>query len=149
MINLRQWLVSMVTSDTTLQTLLRNNTASKAVTYSVFPIGTDIQPEAFPALTFMDAGITLLSVPKGMHVGNFQVDIFSIKNELEIETIYERLVQLINYQHSRITTSLFPNGTLYWIRETVVKDTISTGTSRRLWRKTINYKVWFTRSDLQ
>jgi hypothetical protein len=79
-----------------------------------------------------------------MHIGRFQVDIWSKTNAIEVENIYTRMAQLFNYENSLQTT--VTSGLLWWMREESVTDSVE-GT-RRLWRKTISYKVWMSNSDL-
>ncbi len=144
MINLKEWIVSVITTNTTLQNMLSiGNTGNPP--YNVYPAGVDIQPENFPAITFQDAGLGLLNLPTGMHTGRFQLDVWSKLNQLEVDTIYTILARLVNYQHTRIATTVFPSGTLWWIKEEMATDTPETG--RRLWRKIISYHVWASNTD--
>lgn len=142
MLNLKEWIFQVVTGDTTLKNILKNNNTTAATTYNIYPLGADIAPESFPAITFQEVGVGLLMAPTGMRVGRIQLDIWSKANSMETETVYAQLSQLFNYQHSRIAATTFPNGTLYWIYEEMSHDGIEA--NRRLWRKTITYKVWFT-----
>jgi hypothetical protein len=143
MINLKTWLVSVVTSDAKLQGYLTN--AGGNPPYNIYPMGVDNVGENLPAITFSDVGITLLSVPRGMHVGRFQLDIWSKISALENENIYARLAQVLNYQNDLTTTTTF-SGNLWWIREEMATDTIES--NRRLWRKIITYKIWASNPDL-
>lgn len=137
MFNLEQWLYSLITSDTTLQNLLKSPSGS-TTTYSVYPAGVDLVPENFPAITYQDVGSTIISSTH-MHIGRMQLDVWSKTNMNEVMTIYTRLAQVINFQHSRIATVNF-NGILWWIREELTND--RPDVTRRLWRKMITYKYW-------
>jgi len=136
MFNLEQWLYGLITSDTLLKSLLAspNNTTP----YNVYPSGVDIQPENFPAITFMDVGTTLNSTTH-MHIGRMRIYIWSKIDFEEVMTIYTELANIINFQHSRITTTPF-NGTLWWIREDITLD--KPDTTRRIWNKMVSYKYW-------
>ncbi len=133
MIAFKQWLVTTLTNDTQMQTLL-NATSS---TMPIYPTDVDIQPEVFPAITYQDAGGTVLSTPRGMHVGLLQLDLWSTTNALEVENIYERLCQLLGFKDS--TTQTF-SGTLWWVRENSSRDFHTP--SRRLFRKSLDLKYW-------
>lgn len=146
MLTFKKWLVATILADTTMQGLIKNNAPSPTVPYSIYPLGTDIQPEAFPAITYQDAGISLLPVPTGMHVGRIQLDVWSILNTDQIETIYTRLAQLFNYQHQSVSPSPMTNGILWFMFEENVKDSIEMK-DRRIWRKTIDYKFWASNTD--
>src|SRR5258708_36051438 len=94
--------------------------AGSATPFNVYPQGVDIAPENFPAITYLDVGSTLNSTTK-MHIGRMQLDIWSKLSMSEVMTIYTRLAQIINFQHSRITATPF-NGILWWIREDLSND---------------------------
>jgi len=144
MFNLEQWLYKIITHDPTLQALLVSPSGSPTP-YNVYPQGVDITPDVqFPAITYLDVGSTINSTTR-MHIGRIQLDIWSNNNMSEVMTIYTRLAQLINFQHSMITTQTF-NGTLWWIREDLSIDKIDP--TRRLWKKLVTYKYWESTQDL-
>jgi len=138
MIEFKKWFIATVNNDATMQGYLKDANNNM----NVFPSDVDIQPEQYPCIIYQDAGITVLSRPQGMHVGDFQVDIYSIKNSLEVENIHTRLAQLINFKDSTTQTI---TGTLWWIRENMVRDMHEPG--RRLWRKMVSLKLWYTNTD--
>jgi hypothetical protein len=138
MLVFKKYFVDKIKADATMQGYLAH-----AGDYNVYPGGVDLAPEQFPAVTFFEAGSTMLSRPQGMRVGMLQVDIWSINTALEVENIYTRLAQLFNFQDS--TTNTFSNGKLYWLREQSVKDMSEPG--RRLWRKMVNLKYWASNTD--
>ncbi len=133
MLNVKSWLVNLIKTDTALQAYLKGKDGN----VNVFPRDVDLQPEQFPCITYSDAGVTLLSAPRGMHVGILQLDIWSTNSALEVENIYERLGQLLNYRDST-TQSL--SGILWWFREERAMDMHTP--SRRLWHKVVDYKFW-------
>lgn len=140
MLVFKEYFVNTVLADPTMQGYLP--TQGQSGKYNVFPQDVDIDPEQFPCLIYSDAGGTILSRPQGMRVGDFQVDIISINSALEVENIYVRLSQLFNFKDS--TTQTF-TGTLWWIRENMVRDTPDS--QRRIWRKMVNYKYWANNTD--
>ncbi len=133
MLAFKSWLVATIVNDTQMQTLL-NATSS---TMPVYPTDADVQPEAFPSITYKDAGVSVLSRPQGMHVGIIQLDIWSTTSAIEAENIYERLAQLLNFKDSTTQTI---TGTLWWIRENGARDQHTP--SRRLWHKQVDLKYW-------
>ena len=150
MFNVEQWIYAVIAGDSTLATLLASPSGS-STPVNVYPAGVDLvptatapNPEQFPAITYLDAGSTLNSTTH-MHIGRMQLDYWSLTGMTEIMTIYTRVAQIINFQHSRITATPF-NGTLWWIREDMSKD--MPDTTRRVWRKMVDYKYWSSNQDL-
>lgn len=141
MLTFKEWIINTIINDPTMQGYLYKDSNNN---YAVFPVDVDVSPEQFPCITYNDAGITVLSVPQGMHVGIFQMNIWSINSALETENIYERLGQLLNFQSSATATQS-PTGTLWWIRENGVHDMHSP--SRRIWHKVVDLKIWFDKTD--
>jgi len=137
MLKFKEYFVNRVLGDPTLKAMIQNGNV-----YNVFPTDIDIQPESFPTITFKDAGFAVLSAPQGMHIGIFQVDIWSIKNALEVENIYTRLAQLFNFRDSLKDTL---TGTLWWMRENGERDMHTPG--RRIWHKVVDFKVWYSAVD--
>lgn len=138
MLNFKNWIVNTTINDPTLKTYLMDSNGNM----NVFPIDADIQPEQFPCLIYQDGNVSVMSKPQGMHYGNFQIDIYSLLNQMEVENIYTRLAQLFNFKDSTTQTL---TGTLWWIREQAVKDVHES--ERRMWRKTVNYKFWYSNAD--
>ena len=134
MINVKSWLITTLKNDVTLQGYLKDSAGNM----NIFPMDVDLQPEQFPCITYADAGLALLANPPGMHVGYLQLDFWSIKSALEMETIYERVGVLLNYKDQFTQTSF--SGVLWRFREESSQD-MHTST-RRLWRKNVTYKVW-------
>ena len=140
MLAVKTWLVSTITGDATLQSYLSDGTGG----YNVYPMDVDITPENLPAITYADIGITVTSVPKGMHIGSIQLDIWSKTSALELEQIYDRLQVVLNFQHSQ-TASVSISGTLWWLRENGARDLHTP--SRRIWRKSVDLKFWANKPD--
>jgi hypothetical protein len=138
MIGFKTWVVQTISTDSILQGYLldQNNNVN------VFPVDIDLQPEQFPCIIYQDSAISVLSRPQGMHVGTFQLDIYSLLNALEVEQIYDRVAQLFNFQDSTTQTI---DGTLWWIREQNVRDMHDS--ERKLWRKNIELKFWYSKTD--
>jgi hypothetical protein len=133
MLDFKIYLVNKIKNDTTLQGYLTDANGN----INIFPDDVDIQPEQFPCITYGDAGITVLSNPRGMHIGLMQLNIWSTLNDLEIEEIHERLGQIFNFKDSTTETI---SGTLWWVREESIRD--MSNPSRRLWRKICDLKFW-------
>jgi hypothetical protein len=102
----------------------------------------DIQPEQFPCITYGVVGMTVLSVPRGMHIGTMSLSIWSKENSLECENIYTQLAKIFNFKDS--TTETF-NGTLWWFREERVNDMHQA--NRKIWHKVVDFKVWANNTD--
>lgn len=142
MFNLEQWIYALISSDATLAGLLESP-AGSPTPINLYPMSVDITPEQFPCITYLDAGSYLNSTTR-MHSGRIQLDYWSLISMTEVMTIYTRVAQILNFQHSRITTTPF-NGTLWWIREDISKD--EPDTTRRLFRKMVSYKYWSNNTD--
>lgn len=140
MIDFKAYIVTTLKNDATLQTYLRDANNNM----NIFPADVDLSPEQFPCIIYQDTGVSVRSKPQGMHVGQFQLSVFSINNAIETENIYERLSQLINFKDS--TTQTIPNnGTLWWMREDNVRDVPDP--SRRIWQKIVTLKFWMSKGN--
>ena|SRR5260221_506443 len=140
MLDLKTYIVNVLMADSVLQTYLKDQNGNM----NIFPQDVDLQPEQFPCIIFMDSGLSVMSRPQGMHVGGFQLDILSTLDDLQVEQIYTRVAQLLNFKDS--TTQTIPNnGILWWMREQNTRDFHETG--RRLWRKAIVLKIWISNAD--
>jgi len=135
MLQFKEWMVSTINADTTLQGYLKDTHGNM----SVYPVDVDVQPEQFPAITYMDVSDVILAVPQGTHVGRIQLDIWSITSALEVEQIYNQLGVVFNFQHSQVATQTI-SGTLWWVRQESAKDFHTP--ARRIWRKSIDLKYW-------
>lgn len=140
MLAFKKYFVDKILADPTMQGYLDPGSTGK---YNIYPGGVDLTPEMFPAITFFEAGSTILSRPQGMRVGMLQVDIWSIVNAVEVENMYTRMAQLFNFQDSSVDT--FDDGILWWVRENNVSD--RSEPSRRLWRKVVTIKYWANNTD--
>lgn len=138
MLKFKEWLVTTIKNDATMQGFLADGNGG----YNIYPADIDIQPERFPAITYQDVGVAILSVPRGMHIGLVQLDIYSIKNAIEVENIYERLGVLLNFKDSTTQTV---TGTLWWVREDSARDMHTP--KRRVWRKSVDLKIWMTNTS--
>jgi len=141
MLEFKKWIISTLTNDATLQTLMGSVGNTNMM---IYPVEADVQPEQFPSITYQDISNIALSVPRGMHIATIQFDIWSISNLYEAEQIYERLDQLFNYKDSTTQTI---TGKLWWIKETASRDLHTTTPNRRIWRKQVDYKYWHSRID--
>lgn len=135
MLQLKEWLVSTIENDTTLSGYLTDSDGN----LRLYPADVDIQPEGFPAVTYLTVSDTVLSTPQGVHVGRIQLDIWSIVSALEVATIADRLGTVLNFQHSRVAQVSFA-GTLWWVRQESARDFHTPG--RRIWRTAWDLKYW-------
>ena len=138
MINFKEYFVSKVKNDTLLASYITDSSGN----INIYPNSVDLLPERFPCITFLEVGTTVKSIPRGMYIGILQVDIWSNLNEMEIETIEGRLTQLFNYRDS---TQDSLTGTLWWVRVNGERE--ETVSSRKLWKKSIDLKYWFSNPD--
>jgi hypothetical protein len=139
MLAFKEWLVTTLTTDSQLQTLLG---AASAAAMPIYPTDVDIQPEAFPAITYGDVANIVLTVPRGMHIGVIQLNIWSQTSAFETESIYTRIQHLLNFKDSTTQTLA---GTLWWARENAARDMHTP--SRRMWQKQMDIKYWTTTVD--
>ena len=121
-------------------TTLKNDTTLKGyVDGRIFPTGVDIIPEKtlFPLITFFTLSEVTRTVPKNVREGVYQIDVWSILSQLELENISERILTLLNYEQFRTG---YGNKVLRWTREDASNDMYER--HRRIWHKSLRFRTW-------
>ena len=79
------------------------------------------------------------SVPLNTRDSVVQIDIWSINNQLELETIYERVITLLNYQSANQGSAH-----IFWQRLGGGVDLYES--DRGIWHKAVSYNAWAQKS---
>ena len=77
------------------------------------------------------------TVPVNTRDSMIQVDIWTRNNALEMETIYERVIQLLSYQTANIESN---TAHVFWQKLSGGVDVPET--DRRIWHKAMTFVVW-------
>jgi hypothetical protein len=122
-----------------INTLKADGTIHGYVADRIYPRGVDIFPETtlFPLITIYTVSEVTRSNPRGERETLIQIDIWSRKNQLEIESIAERALAVLNFQqfHTGVGTTI-----LRWQREDAGVDAFES--DRRIWHRAITYRAW-------
>lgn len=119
-----------------IDTLLADSTLRGYVARRIYPRDFDIMPDTMPMITIADVAGGIRTVPRNCRDMVMQLDIWSNKNQTEVENIYERVTTLLNYLNG-----LNSGVITWWIREDSQID-ISESDDRRIWHKAITYRAW-------
>ena len=132
MLDIAKNIVSILTSDTTLNAIV-------PVT-SIFTGPTDIVKESqsslgFPQINISCVSETIATVPRGARYSRFQLDIWSRNSELENQTIYERVLYLLNFvSGNKNSTHIF------WERLNGASSSFESDV--RVWHISHDFVIW-------
>ncbi len=132
MLEILQSVVSVLIGDTNLTNLV------PAANIMVGPV--DIVTETQAGLLQPQVNIHVVSevsrsVPLNTRDTLVQVDIWSRNSQLEVENIYERIIQLLNY-----TSPTSGSAKIFWERLGGAVDQYES--DRRIWHKSVTYNIW-------
>ena len=130
MLNVLEYIVSVLKNDSQIQGYVGDR---------IFPTGVDITPEKslFPIITFHTVTETTRSAPKGARDSVYQIDVFSILSQFEIENIAERILTLLNF--TKFNTG-YGTIVLRWQRQDAGVDMYES--DRRIWHKSLRLRSW-------
>lgn len=132
MLEILENLISILTGDTTLTAIVPTN--------NILTGQIDIITESNSALLYPMLNLSIVSevsrtVPLNTRDTVVQIDIFSNNSMLEILSIYERVVFLLNYYSGDKGSAH-----IFWQRLGGVSDQFES--DRGLWHRAISYNVW-------
>lgn len=132
MLEIFQKIISTLTSDSTL-------TAICPVDH-IFTGAADITQEKqadllSPAIILSQVGESVRTVPLNVRDTQIQLDIWSRNSQLEVETIYERVLTLLNYLSGDQS-----GAHIFWQRLGGAIDLFET--DRRVWHRSLTFMVW-------
>lgn len=132
MLTILEFIVNTLKNDSTLQTFVGER---------IYPSGVDITPESglFPQITFHTASDLTRTNPAGARDSVYQIDIWSILSQYEVEQISERILTLLNRTQFH---SGYGSTVLRWQRQDAGNDLPEA--DRRIWRKSLRFRTWAT-----
>ena len=89
----------------------------------------------YPQIVLQTISESIRTVPKNTRDSSYQIDIFSRNSQLEIENIYEEIINALNYQSGDESTSH-----LFWDRLGGTVDMYES--DRRIWHRSITFMAW-------
>lgn len=91
-----------------------------------------------PAIILSQISEAVRTVPLNTRDTQIQLDIWSRNSQLEVETIYERILTLLNYMSADQSTAH-----IYWQRLSGAVDLFEA--DRRVWHRSCTFTVWSTK----
>jgi hypothetical protein len=91
-----------------------------------------------PAIILSQVSEAVRTVPLNARDTQVQLDIWSRNSQLEVETIYERVLVLLDYLHGDESTAH-----IFWQRLGGAIDQFET--DRRIWHRSCTFVIWSTK----
>jgi hypothetical protein len=132
MLELLEYLISILTNDATLNAIVPVSQIFTGPVDVVQESQTDIN---IPQISLWVVSEVSRSVPTRTRDSQIQIDIWSRNSQLEIETIYERIITLLNY-NSGAEGSAY----MFWMRLGGTNDMYES--DKRLWHRPMTIRVW-------
>lgn len=132
MLQILQWMISQMIADTTLTAIVPVD--------NIFTGAPDVlietQPELrMPMIVLSTISETQRTVPQGARDTQIQVDIWSRVSQLEIEQVYEEIVNLFSFQIADQDTAH-----IFWERISGATDTFEE--DRRIFHRSATITFW-------
>lgn len=89
----------------------------------------------YPSIVLSQISEVVRTVPLYARDTQVQIDLYTRNSQLELENIYERVLQLLDYQSGNQSTAH-----VFWQRLGGAVDVFET--DRRFWRRTCTFVVW-------
>lgn len=132
MLEIFQKMITLLTGDSTLTAIV----PSASITVGPVDITMEKQSELrYPSIVLSQVSEAVRTVPQNARDTQVQLDIWSRKSQLEVETIYERVLELINYQSGDQSTAH-----VFWQRLGGAVDLFEQ--DRRVWHRACTFQVW-------
>ena|SRR5579872_1408104 len=131
MLEIFQNFYSILSTDPTLTAIVGTNIFSG-------PVDITMETQAsllYPQINLWQVSEAQRSNPLNTRDTEVQVDIWSRNSQLEIETIYERIITLLSYEIANQSTAH-----IFWTRLDGGNDHYES--DRRVWHRACSYKVW-------
>jgi hypothetical protein len=133
MLTILEYIVNLLKTDATIIGFVSDR---------IYPTGVDITPEngLFPLITFSTVSEITRTVPVSARDSIYQIDIWSILSQYEVEQITERILTLLN--RSQFHTG-YGSTVLRWQRQDGANDIFES--DRRIWHKALRFRAWETK----
>jgi hypothetical protein len=136
MLEIFQKLVGILTTDTTLNAIV------PATSIFTGPVDQTMEAQTellYPSIVLSQVSEVSRSVPSNTRDTQVQVDIWSRNSQMEIENIYERIIEILNYQSGDESTAH-----IFWQRLNGATDQFES--DRRIWHRSSSFLVWSVKS---
>jgi hypothetical protein len=132
----------MIEIFTKLITLLTTNAALTALipATNIFTGSVDVTMEKqnellYPSIVLSQVNEIQRSVPQGARDSQIQIDIWSRNSQLEVENIYEAIINVLSYQSGDSGSAH-----IFWQRLGGAVDQFEN--DRRVWHRACTFQVW-------
>ncbi len=132
MTNVTIKILNTLTADSTLTAIV------PAASITVGPVDITQETQAqlmMPSINIFQVSEVGQTVPKDVRQTVLQIDIWSRNSQLELETIYERVVTLLNYLSGDQSSSH-----IFWTRLDNAPDLYEA--DRRIWHRPASFRIW-------
>jgi hypothetical protein len=132
MTELLQKIIALLKADSTLTAVV----AASKITTGPVDITMDTQASLnYPQINIHVVSEVQRSVPLSTRDTQIQIDIWSRNNQMEVQTIYERILADLSYQITDQSTAH-----IFWMRLSGSVDDYES--DRRVWHRAVTYVAW-------
>jgi hypothetical protein len=132
MLELLEWIVAQLIADSTLTAIVP---VANIYTGPV-DVLIETQPElSMPMIILSTVSEAQRTVPQGARDSQIQLDIWSRNSQLEVENIYEEVINLLSFQIANQGTAH-----IFWDRLGGATDLFES--DRRIWRRSCTFVFW-------
>jgi len=118
-----------LSTDATMLSLLDGNSSDT----HIYPFDAN-KFETFPCITYEEVGSPARVIPQNSEDMVLEFHIFSRTSRQNVEDIYTRLNNLLNYYYTSSPNNIF------WIRRTLATDLLES--DRQLHHKVVRFHIW-------
>jgi hypothetical protein len=140
MLEIFEYLIATLLADPTLVGYLTVNLPNNQTSVNLFtgPVDMSMEVQAsllYPSVILSLVGESVRTVPQGARDTQIQLDIWSRNSQLEIETIYEQVLQDLNFMSANEGSAH-----IFWQRLGGAVDLFES--DRRVWHRSCTFTVW-------
>lgn len=139
MLEIFQYILQLLLADPVLVQLV-TTTANNQSSVNIFTGPVDVAMETQASLLYPSIVLSLVAevvrtVPQGARDTTIQLDIFSRNSQLEVEQIYEQVLQDLNFMSANEGSAH-----IFWQRLGGAVDLFES--DRRMWHRSCTFTVW-------
>ncbi len=139
MLEIFQYILQLLLADpvlVALVTTVQNNQTSVNIFTGPVDVAMEKQDSLlYPSIVLSLVGEVVRTVPQGARDTQIQLDIWSRNSQLEIETIYEQVLQDLNFMSANEGSAH-----IFWQRLGGAVDLFES--DRRIWHRSCTFTVW-------
>lgn len=132
MLEILQWIIAQLQADTTLTAIVPVGNIYTGPVDVLVENQTELH---MPMIVLSTVSEMQRTVPQGARDTHVQLDIWSRTSQLEIENIYEEIINLLSYQIANQGSAH-----IFWDRLEGSTDIFET--DRRIWHRAVTFVVW-------